>query len=168
MNLKHQLLPIVFLIFLFAPSVISAQLKQVSIEDMQVSWKFKGEYLYVQMNAPLQGWVALGFNDQNNIVRTDLVMVAVSQNRVEHEEFFVVGMGNPKPTSSLGGTKWVKDVSGQESEEGTSIAFAIHTTASKHHYELKEGQEIWLICAYSESDDFDHHSRKRRHIKVKL
>lgn len=139
------------------------------IEGMQVEWEYNGDLLTFKLHSPYQGWIGLGFNAANDIVNTNLIMGAVAGETIKLEEFYVLGVGNPQPISELGGQKTVQDYLGIEDATGTSFQFSIDTSLrDEFHYDLGEGQSIWLICAYSMEDDFGHHSIMRRHVEVKL
>ena len=139
------------------------------IEGMQVEWAYEGDLLTFKLHSPYQGWVGLGFNANNDVVNSNLVMGAVAETGTEMEEFFVVGFGNPQPVKSLGGQVAVKDYQGAEDAKGTSFQFSIDTSIrDDFHYDLTEGQKVWLICSYSMEDDFGHHSIMRRHLEIRL
>lgn len=139
------------------------------IEGMQVEWEYTGDLLTFKLHAPYQGWVALGFNEANNIVNTNLIMGAVTPEQTQLEEFYVTSVGNPQPLNELGGQTAINHFVGLENNDGTSFQFTIDTRLQDDfHYNLSEGSKIWLICAYSMEDDFGHHSIMRRHIEVEL
>ena len=139
------------------------------IDGMDVAWEYDGDLLTFKLHSPYQGWVALGFNQANDIVNTNLVMGAVSEQGVAMEEFYVVSFGNPQPVASLGGHPAVQRYLGLEDASGTSFEFTIDTRSRDgFHYDLHEGQKVWLICAYSLADDFGHHSIMRRHLEITL
>ena len=139
------------------------------IEGMQVEWTYEGDLLTFKLHSPYQGWVGLGFNTNNDIVNSNLVMGAVEETSTNMEEFFVVGFGNPQPVKMLGGQVAVKNYQGVEDAKGTSFQFSIDTSIKDDfHYDLTEGQKVWWICFYRMEDDFGHHSIMRRHLEISL
>lgn len=139
------------------------------IEGMQVEWEYTGDLLTFRLHSPYQGWVGLGFNETNDIVNTNLVMGAVTEDRTQMEEFYVVGFGDPQPVVSLGGKLAVQAYEGVEDATGTSFQFTVDTSIQDdYHYDLRPGQKVWLICSYSMEDDFGHHSIMRRHLEIEL
>lgn len=141
----------------------------IKVRDMDIQWADKGDHWSFELSAPTEGWVAVGFNQKNNIVHTNLIMGAVSKGQVKTEDFYVVGFGNPQPVTKLGGTSAINQVEGEELNGHTAIRFSIPKKAiDRYHYDLKPGEDLWLICAYSRADEFDHHSMMRQHVKVKL
>lgn len=136
---------------------------------MQVNWMEHDDHWAFELKAPTTGWVALGFNRKNDIVHTNLIMGAVEQGQLKMEDFYVVGFGNPQPVKKLGGELAITAMEGDEKDGQTIIRFHIpKVSIDKYHYNLEAGKERWLICAYSRSDDFGHHSMMRQHVKVKL
>lgn len=143
--------------------------QEVELGGMKVSWKHHDDSITFTASAPDDGWVALGFNSSNSIVKSNLVMISVAGPIVVAEDFFVVGAGNPQPVYALGGKSQLLNVAGTEVGTSTTISFTFPTTAQDaYHYNLKKGEQIWLICAYSMEDEFDHHSRMRKHIQITL
>lgn len=139
------------------------------IDGMQVEWAYEHDELTFKLHSPYQGWVALGFNTDNDIVGSNLVMGAVDDEGARVEEFYVVGHGNQQPVRELGGDAAVRTFLGMENAGGTSFHFAINTQIKDaYRYDLREGSQIWLICAYSMQDDFGHHAIMRRHVQVTL
>ncbi|MEM9361084.1 MAG: DOMON domain-containing protein [Bacteroidota bacterium] len=143
--------------------------QQVTVNQMDVSWTFKDNTITFDASAPDDGWIALGFNTKDDIVGSNLIMVNVIDGTVNSEDLFVVGVGNPKPVSQLGSQSQIIDASGGESSEKTWVSFSLPTDAvDKYHMDLKKGEKIWLICAFSMEDEFDHHSRMRKHVEIEL
>ncbi len=143
--------------------------QQVQIEKMDISWKFENDRITFTATAPDDGWVALGFNTENNIVGSNLIMTSVNGSKVNIEDFYVVSAGNPKPVVSLGSKSQIINNSGFESERTTTVTFSLPIAAFDiYHKNLKKGNKIWLIGAYSMEDEFDHHSRMRKHVEITL
>lgn len=96
-------------------------------------------------------------------------MSGVSEGKSYLSERYVVGMGNHKPITSLGGKEVVQLIEAEEKNGTTRVSFSIPCTSNdSFHYDLREGTSIYLICAFSMEDDLTHHSRMRQHIKIKL
>lgn len=153
---------------LAALSIVSFS-SSITVRDMDIRWTEEADCWSFELSAPTTGWVALGFNQKNDIVHTNLIMTAVRQGAVSSEDFYVVGFGNPQPITKLGGSRAISELEGEEKNGHTTVRFSIPKKANdQYHYDLKAGDEIWLICAYSRADEFDHHSMMRQHVKVRL
>ncbi|MEL6917949.1 MAG: DOMON domain-containing protein [Bacteroidota bacterium] len=141
----------------------------LSVGGMEVGWEHKKDHITFTATAPDNGWVALGFNTEDHIVGSNLIMINVTEEEVQSQDLFVVSAGNPKPMHTLGAKSQILAYSGVEKNGKTTITFSLPTkTIDDYHLNLSEGQKIWLICAYSMEDDFSHHSRMRKHIQVVL
>lgn len=139
------------------------------IEGMQVEWEFEGDEITFKLHSPYQGWLALGFNQENNILNTNLVKGTVTNDGPELQEYFVMGYGDHQPVQELGGTPAVQDFVGLEDADGTAFQFTMRTKLDDgYHYDLSEGQRVWIICSYSMGDDFGHHSIMQRHLEITL
>ncbi|MEO0473053.1 MAG: DOMON domain-containing protein [Bacteroidota bacterium] len=142
--------------------------KSIMVGDMSVQWVFIDDMIEFEIHSPLDGWVALGFNDADNIVGTNLIMANCRNNQPQLTDMYVVGFGDPRPVHKLGSQPQAQIIGGNK-QQGTQIRFRIpQQSQDKYHFDLRKGQKIWLICAYSESEDLDHHSRMRRHVEVEL
>lgn len=139
------------------------------IEGMQVEWEYEGDEITFKLHSPYQGWLALGFNQQNDIMNTNLVKGAVTAKGVELQEYFILGYGDHQSVQALGGQSAVQKFVGLENSDGTSFQFTMKTQLQDgFHYDLSPGQRVWIICSYSMEDDFGHHSVMQRHIEITL
>ncbi|MEM8999704.1 MAG: DOMON domain-containing protein [Bacteroidota bacterium] len=153
------------------PNVVSQKTGTTSlaIGGMKVAWQAEGDLFHFTATAPEDGWVALGFNTSDNIIKSNLYMINVSENGVNAVDLYVVGIGDPKPMEELGSKSQICNVKGTEKNGTTTVQFSIPQKAfDRYHYDLRKTQKIWLICAYSMEDDFGHHSLMRKHIEVTL
>ena len=154
---------------LFTLIVSNSFSQEVQVERMKVSWEHKGDMVTFTASAPDDGWVALGFNSKNDIVGSNLIMIGVKEGKITEEDFYVVGAGNPKPVGVLGSKSQIRNPGGTDKNGITTITFSLPVKAfDKYHYDLSKGNTLWLICAYSMEDEFDHHSRMRRHVEITL
>lgn len=146
-----------------------ALLSQSSVTLGEMTWTcaHEGDHLVMTLRAPTTGWVGIGFNQSNDIVGSDLLLLHVEGGEAKAQDMYVKGIGNPKPDTSLGGSTDVEIIAYEETAEYTSISFRRpYPTSDPYDYVLAPDQEFWLILAYSTADDFSHHSRMREHQKV--
>lgn len=119
----------------------------------------------ISLEAPTQGWLAVGFNQKNNILNSDLIMLRVKGGKVEGEDQFVTDFQKHPKDTSLGGSRDIKVISGVETTKGTSITLQIPAqSADTYDFIHQKQKDFWLILAYSVDDDFDHHSIMRKHF----
>lgn len=136
---------------------------------MTVSWEHREDGIEFSLTAPTTGWVAVGFNDSDDIVGADLVMARVESGQSEARHFYVVRAGDPRPVESLGESSIVRNVDGRISDGVVEVHVRLDPALGPgRSFDLSPGTNLYLIVAYSVSQDFDHHSRMRRHVEVEL
>ncbi|MEL6193379.1 MAG: DOMON domain-containing protein [Bacteroidota bacterium] len=168
MNYQHVRLASLFLLSFLVFNTAHAQ-KQVEVGGMTVTWSYEGEKLKMELTAPNDGWVALGFNHKNDIKDTHLLMFTYENGNSLINDLYVKAAGNPVPVKEMFNDK--ADVSYECAEQGkvTKVSFTIDAaTYPDYSTSIKEGTKLWLICAFSEDDDFAHHSMMRKHVEVTL
>jgi hypothetical protein len=143
--------------------------KRLEVNGMTIEWQHHNDSVVFTLSALTEGWVTLGFNDKDDIVNTNLIFCRVKSGKVEVADHYVLGVGNHQPTEKVGGISNVKIIKGEEKAGKTTVSFSMPIKAlDKFHFDLTEGTKRWFICAFSEDDDFNHHSRMRAHREVKL
>jgi len=143
------------------------QVNQLTVERMEIEWERQGQQIHFKLSAPTNGWLAIGFNHEDNILHADLKMWRIKDGKAEAKDLYVVGLGNPKSDQLLGGEYSISNLLGEETGQSTQISCTIDFS-SKHYSDanLDFSKPLWLIAAYSVSDDFGHHSIMRKHVKV--
>ena len=144
--------------------------KGVNLNGMTFNYEIlEDSHIEISLEAPTKGWVGVGFNDHNDIVGSDLYLFHVVGQEAEALDMKVVGLGNPKIDSQLGGTHSVAVLKGQEVDGRTKVTFRLPFPSSDpYDFRHELGKQFWLILAYSTHDEFDHHSRMRKHIPFTL
>jgi DOMON domain len=143
--------------------------KSITLGGMTFHWRFYKDHLQCQASAPTKGWVAIGFNTKNELSGTNLIMGAVEQDYVTIDDRFIVKPGDHKSIIELGGSEALVQRTGAEENGKTSISFSVPLSVNdKFHYNLIEGKEYYVLLAFSQEDDFQHHSMMRTTIKIKL
>ncbi|MBV6647876.1 MAG: hypothetical protein KI790_20620, partial [Cyclobacteriaceae bacterium] len=118
--------------------------------------------IHFSIAAPTNGWVLVGFNDKENIVGSHLVFGAVEDGFVMIEDHCVTAYGQHRSLFDLASSSSIRDFDCYEANGKTAMSFSLPTdTRCKYAFDLNKGQKIYIWLAYSESDDFNHHSRKR-------
>jgi len=164
----------ILIMFLFIEVSMSLYGKQpnkntIRKNGVTVSWKFSGDRVYFEMSAPTDGWVTIGFNTTSSIKNAYLLMGNVVNEKPSVIEHFTINSGNYSPVKDMGVEESVSSVEGYESEENTVIKFSLPVKATNiYARNLDKGKEYVMILAYSQSDDFQHHSIMRTSAKIKL
>ena len=157
-----KLLATITMLFMANPKILE-------VEEFTLQWELNDDYVRFTLTAPTDGWVAIGFTEDEEIVNSNLIMARMKDAVAYAEDQYVVGFGKHPTVQSLGVEARIFDVSGKEHGTSTSMSFSIsQERLDDYHFNLTEGTEINVWLAYSVSDDFDHHSRKRilRRIKI--
>lgn len=143
--------------------------KSIEVGGMAIHWQYREDLLLIEASAPDNGWLALGFNTTDNIVGAYLIMAGVNEGKPYLEEHFVTGFGEHHPLSKLGGQETAVLIEATESAGLTRVRFSLPVSKKdKFRCDLPPGTALFMICAYSMSDDLQHHSRMRKHLRVVL
>ncbi len=150
-----------------SPSPLSSG--TASAGGITLTWTHEGDALRCRVQAPTTGWVGVGFNEADGLSGTHLVMGAVVDGEAVVSDRTIVAPGDHRPVEAVGGASALSEVSGTERDGTTEIAFALPAaTSDAWSHDLREGTTVHLLLGYSVADDFDHHSRVRRHLVVRL
>ena len=143
--------------------------QQTTVGGMSLTHRLVDDRVEFILTAPTTGWLGIGFNDRNNIVGSDLYLLHVVNGKATGQDMYVKAAGDPRLDQTLGGTDDLKIISGQEENNETTIVFSLPlASADQNDFQLEAGKDMWLILAYSAHDEFDHHSRMRKHIRFTL
>ena len=152
---------------LFGLSAGSADANPVDVGGIRVQWRHSEDTVEFTVTAPTSGWVAVGFNEVDNIVGAELVMMRAEAGGVHASHRSVLGAGDDRPVELLGRGSAIVAADGAVASGRATFRLRLrHDLGAAPS--LAPGSELILILAYSVSPDFDHHSRVRRHIRVRL
>lgn len=156
---------ILILTLLMAPIVLLAQRGPLHVGGMEMTYQVTDDSISISLMAPTSGWVGIGFNTEDNIEGSDLLLFHVKDDQIHGKDMFVKGFGDPREDSSLQGHTSFRILGGSEAAQKTQVQFRIPLN-SQDPFDFKHtlSKSFWLILAYSNHDEFDHHSRMRRHI----
>ena len=145
------------------------KMKEINKNNMKVRWKIEKIYIYFEIEAPTDGWVAIGFNESASLAGTYLLMGHIQNGKVEVVEHYTDKPGSYKPIADYGISNQTISISGYEKGNKTRLKFAIPIKkASKYHKQLLPGTKWTLLLAYSLEDDFQHHSIMRTSVDIEL
>lgn len=145
------------------------QINKIIKHGMTITWEHKKGLIHFSMEAPTDGWVTIGFNESKNISGAYLLMGHVINDIPEVVEYYTISPANYKPIIKLGVPPQVREITGNQSAQKTVLSFALPVDSKlKYTKNLGKGNEYNMIIAYSQEDDFQHHSIMRTSIKVKL
>lgn len=138
-------------------------------DGFELKWDHQSETIKFRLTAPTTGWVAVGFTETGDLMDTNLIQGRVKEGKVFIQDQFITGFGEHPPVEALAVPSRISELEGEEKNGFTTIVFSISKKKmDKLHYDLPKGKEINVWLAYSVSDDFSHHSRKRILRKIVL
>lgn len=130
---------------------------------------WRGDSLEIQLSAPTQGWIAAGFHSDNTLVGTDLYMFCIRQGNVMYQDQYIRNLNDHPADALIGGRSDVKIMGGLEDEWGTTVKFRIPLqSGDTYDFTHQVDQQFWLLLAYAEEDDFQHHSIIRKWVPYQL
>ncbi|MEL6671841.1 MAG: DOMON domain-containing protein [Bacteroidota bacterium] len=136
---------------------------------MELRWKISEQQLHCELEAPTQGWMAIGFNPERGLAGTHMIMTRVKNGQAEAEEYAIVKAGDYRPLSSRGMKSLLRGVSGWEKQQRSMVRFSLPLNhADRFRHALAQGTEFRLLMAFSRDDDFAHHSMMRTEVAIKL
>lgn len=141
----------------------------IEVNGVDVAWRLDGPTLQFTISAPTSGWVALGLNSEDDIVGAELFMMRFAENGPEASHRYVAAAGDHRPVEAFGRDPIISDLAGRRLGGSVEFTLTLRTDAASYQGPpLKSGAQLWLIVAYSVSPDYDHHSRMREHVRIRL
>lgn len=128
----------------------------VKIMDFELTCRTEGDSLTVEVFAPVQGWVAVGFEPRSRMDGADLAIGYVDDTGVTWlRDDFGTGATSHDADVSLGGTDDLVLVSGEQTEAGTRIVFTRPLISEDmHDASLEVGKRHTVLLAASDTDGF--------------
>jgi len=136
---------------------------KIEEENVRYEWGHSEERMHSRLQAPTEGWIAVGFNSQRKLKGTRFVIAETSSFPVRVEEHIALVPDHQK-VQDLDLLKTVDDVSGSY-ENGTSkLCFSLpHLFSDQPGLILTPNTQIYIMLAWSLAGEFNHHSAWRRH-----
>ena len=163
---------VIALSYLILGKTVAAQTtekKQIVKSGISLSWHYYEEEIFIEMTAPTLGWITIGFNTTQNMAGAYLLMGRVKKGVPEVVEYYTSSPGNYQSIETHGLTPKVNNIDGDEAQHNTTIKFSLPIKSSnKIQKDLSSGQKYVLIMAYSQEDDFQHHSIMRTSTTIVL
>ena len=129
-------------------------------------WRHTAGYLECRLSAPTAGWIAAGFNEHAGLRDTRFVIASVSGPHIVADEHLAIVPAH-KPVQSLGLHPALYSISGAYTDGVSHITFSMaEEIPGRPNLQLGRGSLIYLMLAWSQSSDFEHHSAWRRHYAM--
>ncbi|MEM1221064.1 MAG: DOMON domain-containing protein [Bacteroidota bacterium] len=158
----------IILLFLGGLWSVPTPTTKIEMGGMELNYQKTKTGVRCAIAAPTTGWVAVGFNNRDDIISADLLQFNVQDGTVYGEDQYVQAAGkHPVDVSLPEGQNQIKNLEGREENGWTYISFELAwESADPFDFALRPQKPVWLILAYSNSDDFAHHSHLREHRSV--
>lgn len=145
------------------------KVQHIEKNGMTVETTFHHDSIWFRVKAPTEGWVAIGFNETNELKGNYLIMGAVINGSAVAKEHHVFNSGHYRSFSNLGIKSSITKIIGTEQNGQTEISFQLPITRSDLlGKSLKPDSTFMLLLAYSREDDFKHHSVMRTSARITL
>lgn len=139
--------------------------QEVNIGGMNFRYEIIHDSIYGFLSAPTRGWIMIGFNSKNSVEGADFKFFRMVNGTVEVSDRKNIGNRTYPSDVTLGGKNNVRVLKGAETVNRTSIYFVFpFQTKDVNDFQHRLNESFWLILAYSQDDDFLHHSRMRKHL----
>lgn len=141
---------------------------------MELTWTTTADRLEGELRAPTEGWVLVGFNRlhegrERGLPGARLFFFAVDSSGTTRVEEHIADPPSHAPRARASGEAAVRVVQAERRGSSTHVRFSLPLgPVHGSDVALEAGAPTELILAYSVSDDFDHHSRRRVHRRVEL
>ena len=140
----------------------SDKTKTMELADMKAEWHYDNEEICIELTSPGDGWMAIGFNNKEGLVGSNLIMAAHINNKTTVEDQYVVALGQHPKVSSLGGESHIATAEIIKHAKGQNLSLRIKTNPEDdYHHSLEKNRRVYMTLAFSTSKDFNHHSLKR-------
>jgi hypothetical protein len=144
---------------------------QATIGDVTLWWRNDAEFLYLAMEAPTTGWVAVGLDPENRMQGANFIFGMVVEGEAQIWDAYgtaPTGATHP-PDEDLGGTNDIVIYAGMERDGVTRFEVQIPLdSGDDYDRPLEPGNTYSVITAVGTSDDFNarHSSRAGGEISL--
>ena len=123
--------------------------------EMEISWKNDPEYLYLALNGSTDGWLAIGFEPQEWMKNSDIILASVQGSKATVLDEYCTGNYGPHIEDTvLGGTNDITEFGGSKGAGRTVVELKRKLdTGDKFDKAFSPGQAISIIWALSQNSD---------------
>lgn len=172
MSLNFIILSMIKYIFLFSILFFSPTASGFEVDvvknEMTANISLEQNEVIIDLTAPKKGWFMIGLDRDNNLQNARLFFVRIINNEMEVEEHRT-DFSYPAPyhKMTLYNSKLIEKSFFNSSPEENRAVFKIPLQGEfPDQVNLEVSQTIYVILAYSNENDFDHHSAMRTSIKA--
>jgi len=146
-----------------------ASYEMVEAQGIVFYWRTDGEYLHGIIEAPGTGWVAVGFDPENQMQGANILIGYVNEEGTVLRDDYGNSPVAHASDESLGGTDDIMMMSGMDDGEMTKIHFTIPLdSGDEYDKALTPGENYMIILAYGPNDDFTSYHTVRTIANIEL
>lgn len=135
---------------------------------VEFRWEHATEGLQCVLVAPTAGWIAVGFNAEHRLLGTRFLMAVTSEPVLRWQER-VARVPPGENIQSLGVPAAFRVNAGEFRAGRSEISLTVaRRISSEPKVDLSAGTRPYLMLAWSNEADFDHHSAWRKHYAINL
>ena len=167
--MKKIIILIIIVLVLCSP-LYSGETKSVTVETVKINWQIDGDNLIMELTAPTEGWISIGFNPSSKMKDANIIIGCVDGSGSPiMEDHFGTSPISHKSDSDLGGTGNITIISGKEMNKTTTLKFSIPlNSGDSYDTILVPGKTTVIIIAYGTSDNFSKKHSKRYKAEIVL
>ncbi len=132
-------------------------------DNFKVHWTIEGQYLNMAISAKTTGWISIGFDPEDIMKDSDVVLGWIENGAVHIIDAYSTGQFGPHPPDThLGGTTDIIQYNGTEMDGVTTIEFVRNiSTGDEYDKDIPTAGNLNIMWAYGEHDDFGETHSKR-------
>ena len=154
---------------LVSPVLGAGEWKDVRVDDFHLKWMVDGPNLNIEVSAPTNGWVAVGFNPTRRMKDADIFIGYVSGADVVVQDHYGTGQFSHRPDTDIGGVNNLSNISGEEADGRTTLSFTVPlNSGDSADRPLVEGQTYKVIFASHTRDGITRKHNRRTSTEIVL
>ncbi|MGB0402881.1 MAG: DOMON domain-containing protein [Salibacteraceae bacterium] len=143
--------------------------KQINSNGITFRWKSEGGSLKCQVKAPTPGWVSVGFKNSRGLILSNQIMGCFRDGQSFCEDRYMVNLREKTLVEELGGNIAIEEFEILENNGITEMYFTIASTPfDGYHYNLNEGEPVFVSLGFSRSDDFEQRAVMQFEAKITI
>ena len=142
----------------------------IKVRNMSFKWTVQEDQLAIELSAETNGWVAVGFNPSEAMKDANFILGYVKNGKVIVTDHFGITKHQHKADKKLGGDNHFTDITGNETDDTTTIGFKIPlNSGDENDTVISPDKETTVLLAYgSGRDSFRTRHKFRTALKVNL
>ncbi len=126
---------------------------KLTVDKLQFDWKVNGQYLDVKLKAPVQAWLAAGFNPADGMQGANMIIGTFDSGKPVVTDQYGIDPKHHKEDTELGGKDDVMKAAGQQTAAGTEVSFSIPLNSGDRTDNVIDPASVTLMLAYGKTDE---------------